>query len=127
MPIGLENLKIYTMAEELELWVFNLTKGFPKDEKYRSVDQLRRSSSSVSNNIAEAYNKRSYKEKIHILHDIAKSEAEETKRNLMVCFKKEFHCDREIVGKYTELLKAISGYISFLHKKNTEKLTNLKT
>ncbi len=40
MSTGLENLKIYTMAEELELTVFHLTKNFPHDEKYRSIDQL---------------------------------------------------------------------------------------
>ncbi len=114
MSTGLENLKIYKMAEELELSVFFLTKSFPGDEKYRSVDQLRRSSSSVTNNIAEFYNKRSTKEKIRILHDIVKSEAEETKRNLAICIKKDFHKDEGIVDKYTELIKAVSGYVRFL-------------
>ncbi len=114
MATGLDNLKIYKMAEELELEVHHLTKLFPQDERYRSVDQLRRSSSSVTNNIAEAYNKSSVKEKVRILRDIAKSEAEETKRNLNVCLKKSFHSNQEIVDKYTELIKAISGYIRFL-------------
>lgn len=124
MATGLENLKIYTMAETLELQVFNLTKQFPKDEKYRSVDQLRRSSSSVSNNIAESYNKRSIKDKIRVLNDIVKSEAEETKRNLIVCLKKQFHADNDIIENYTHLIKAISGYIRFL---NNKKLINLPT
>lgn len=43
MATGLENLKIYAMAEALELDVHEITKSFPTDEKYRSVDQLRRS------------------------------------------------------------------------------------
>ena len=118
MSTGLENLKVYTLASELDLKVHNLTKIFPVDEKYRSVDQLRRSSSSVTNNIAEAYNKRSIKEKIRILSDIVKGEAEETKRNLEMCLKKSFHSDSVIVEKYTELLKMVSGYIRFLQKKN---------
>ncbi len=118
MSTGLENLKIYVLASELDLQVHNLTKTFPVDEKYRSVDQLRRSSSSVTNNIAEAYNKRSIKEKIHILSDIVKGEAEETKRNLEMCLKKSFHSDSIIIEKYTELLKMVSGYIRFLQKKN---------
>ncbi|MEK7512728.1 MAG: four helix bundle protein [Patescibacteria group bacterium] len=128
MATGLENLKIYTIAEELELRVFELTKHFPRDEKYRSVDQLRRSSSSVTNNIAESYNKRSLKEKVRILHDIVKSETEETRRNLDVCFKKGFHHDEEIFNRYTELMKAVSGYIGFLRNRPaTYKLTNLST
>ena len=53
MATGLENLNIYKLAAELKITVFHLTKKFPDDEKYRSIDQLRRSSSSVTNNIAE--------------------------------------------------------------------------
>lgn len=123
MATGLENLKIYTLAAELELCVFELTKKFPSDEKYRSVDQLRRSSSSVTNNIAEAYNRRSIKEKERILHDIVKGEAEETKRNLEMCMKKDFHDDGAIVEKYTELLKMVSGFIRFIKRRDSE--TNL--
>lgn len=118
MPTGLENLKVYVLAAELDLKVHNLTKNFPSDEKYRSVDQLRRSSSSVTNNIAEAYNKRSLKEKIRILSDIVKGEAEETKRNLEMCLKKSMHSDTMLIDKYTELLKMASGYIRFLQQKN---------
>ncbi|MFA6552646.1 MAG: four helix bundle protein [Candidatus Paceibacterota bacterium] len=114
MATGLENLKVYNMAAKLELDVFTLTKNFPADERFRSIDQLCRSSSSVTNNIAESYNKRSLKEKIRILHDIVKGEAEETKRNLEMCLKKGFHNDTLIVDQYTDLLKAVSGYIRFL-------------
>ena len=117
MTTGLENLEVYKMAETLELKVFHLTKSFPPEEKYRSVDQLKRSSSSVSNNIAESYYKRSVKNKIRILQDIVKSEAEETRRNLNVCLKKGFHDDEDVLKEYTEFMKALSGYIRFLNQK----------
>ena len=122
MATGLKNLKIYCLATELELKVFALTKQFPPDERFRSVDQLRRSSSSVSNNIAEGYNKRSVKEKTRIFSDIVKGEAEETKHNLSMCLEKGFHKDSDIINKYTDLLKMTSGYIRFINK-----LTNLPT
>ncbi len=38
----------------------------------------------------------------------------------MVCRKKNFHDSDEIAEKYTELIKAISGYIRFL--KNVAKV-----
>lgn len=114
MSTGLNNLKVYKMAEELELAVFKLTQEFPSDEKYRSVDQLRRSPSSVKNNIAESYNKKSIKEKIRILRDIAKCEAEETKSNLILCFKKGFHTNPILAEQYTDLIKALSGYVRFI-------------
>lgn len=40
--------------------IFELTKIFPKEEKYSLIDQIRRSSRSVSTNIAEAWYKRRY-------------------------------------------------------------------
>ena len=78
MATGLENLWVYKLAEDLEVEVHHVTKQFPRDEFFRSVDQLRRSSASVGNNIAESYHKTTAKEKIRFL-DIAKGEAEETK------------------------------------------------
>jgi len=123
MATGLENLKIYTLAQKLEIKVHNLTSEFPSDERYRSIDQLKRSSASVTNNIAESYHKRSHKEKIRILHDIVKGEAEETKRNLETCLLKDFHTDNEIIGQYTELLKMVSGYIRFLRVQESNQST----
>ena len=104
------------MAEELEIGVYRILKNFPKEEKYTSVDQIKRSSAAVSNNIAEGYVRHSYQEKIRYLY-IAKGEAEETKRNIIRSGKKELldqSVANELADKYTGLLKAISGYIKFL-------------
>lgn len=124
MATGLENLNIYKLASDLEVSVFNLTNEFPRDEKYRSIDQLRRSSASVSNNIAESYHKRSLKEKLRILNDIVKGEAEETRKNPEICFKKGFHDDQETADKYLTLLKMVSGYIRFLKNQKTHQPIN---
>jgi len=116
MATGLENLKIYQMAEELEISAYHITKSFPADEKYRSVDQIRRSSASVANNITEGYTRHSYKEKVRYCY-IAKGEAEETKRNIIRSAKKgflDYEKANDIAEKYTDLVKAISGYIRFL-------------
>ncbi len=75
MATGLDNLWIYKLAEDLEIKVHEITKKFPKDEIFRSVDQLRRSSASAANNIAESYHKKSVKEKEKFLN-ISKGEAE---------------------------------------------------
>jgi four helix bundle protein len=40
--------------------IFEITKTFPKEEKFSLTDQIRRSSRSVPANIAEAWKKRSY-------------------------------------------------------------------
>ncbi|MCR4279527.1 MAG: four helix bundle protein [Candidatus Zambryskibacteria bacterium] len=116
MATGLENLKVYQMAEELEVEVYKVLKTFPKDEKYSSTDQLKRSSAAVSNNIAEGYARHSYAEKVRYMY-IAKGEAEETKRNLIRSGKKELislELASSLADRYTDLLKALSGYIGFI-------------
>lgn len=40
--------------------IFHLSKSFPAEEKFSLTDQIRRSSRSVSANIAEGYRKRQY-------------------------------------------------------------------
>jgi four helix bundle protein len=40
--------------------IFNLTKSWPKEERYSATDQIRRSSRSVCANLAEAWRKRRY-------------------------------------------------------------------
>ena len=50
----------YQKSFELAMEIFETSKIFPTDEKYSLTDQIRRSSRSVSANIAEAYRKRQY-------------------------------------------------------------------
>ncbi|MCC6462084.1 MAG: four helix bundle protein [Saprospiraceae bacterium] len=54
------SLKVYQLAYELAMEIFEITKTFPKEETYSLVDQIRRSSRSVCGNIAEGYRKRQY-------------------------------------------------------------------
>jgi four helix bundle protein len=123
MATGLENLWIYKLAEDLEIEVHEVTKTFPKDEIFRSVDQLRRSSSSVSDNIAESYHKTTLKEKIRFL-SISKGEAEETKRGIIKSARKKFIAEEianSIADKYTILLKGTNAYVKFLNLNAIEK------
>ena len=123
MATGLENLWIYQLAENLEIKIHKITKSFPSDEIFRSVDQLRRSSSSVSNNIAEGYHKVTLKDKTRYL-TTAKGEAEETKRGILKSARKKFlrfELANDIANEYTTLLKGISGYIKFLKLNDLDK------
>jgi len=55
-----KDLDVYKMAFEAAMKIFEITKGFPKEEKYSLTDQIRRSSRSVCSNIGEAFRKRRY-------------------------------------------------------------------
>jgi len=54
------DLNVFKLSFEAGMEVFEITKKFPKEEMYSLTDQIRRSSRSVSGNIAEAFRKRKY-------------------------------------------------------------------
>ena len=58
---NVNDLKVYQMAYQLAMEIFEITKKFPKEEIYSLTDQMRRSSRSVAINIREGYAKRKYK------------------------------------------------------------------
>jgi four helix bundle protein len=121
MASGLENLKIYKLAQMLEKFIYLVTEYFPVDEKFRKIDQMRRSSASVTDNIAQSYGKFSYKAKINDLY-IARGEGEEI-RNQIISIKNRYLDEKLaewLYEKYTEEIKAINGYIKFLKTKHAE-------
>jgi four helix bundle protein len=57
---GYRDLKVYQLAYKLAMEIFEISKTFPREEKYSLTDQIRRSSRSVPANVAEAWKKRRY-------------------------------------------------------------------
>jgi four helix bundle protein len=57
---GFRDLIVYQKSYKLAMEIFEITKSFPREEKYSLVDQIRRSSRSIPANIAEAWVKRKY-------------------------------------------------------------------
>jgi len=56
----IKDLLAYQKGFILAMDIFIITKKFPADERYSLIDQIRRCSSSVCANLAEAYRKRRY-------------------------------------------------------------------
>ncbi len=54
------DLEVYRLAFDAAMEIFQRTKGFPVEERYSLVDQIRRPSRSVCANIAEGWRKRRY-------------------------------------------------------------------
>lgn len=70
------DLQVYRSAHQLAMEVFELSKLFPKEEKYSLTDQIRRASRSVAVNIAEGWGKRAYENlfKRHLIDAIGSLE-----------------------------------------------------
>jgi four helix bundle protein len=54
------DLIVYQKAYQSAMEIFEVTQTFPKEEKYSLTDQIRRSSRSITSNIAESWAKRIY-------------------------------------------------------------------
>jgi four helix bundle protein len=55
-----KDLRVYKLAFESAMEIFELSRSWPSEEKYSLTDQIRRSSRSVCTNVAEAWRKRRY-------------------------------------------------------------------
>jgi four helix bundle protein len=71
-------LDVYQMAIDAAMHIFELSKGFPAEERYSLTDQVRRSSRSVCANIAEAWRKLRYSNAFVSKLSDAEAEAAET-------------------------------------------------
>ena len=95
--------------------IFDITKSFPKEEIYSLTDQVRRSSRSVSSNIAEAWRKRKYPKAFILKLSDAEAEAAETQVWLDFALKcgylsKEAH--EQIYDKYDHIIAMIINMIT---------------
>lgn len=55
------DLNVYEMAREHARKIFEISKSFPKEERYSFTDQIRRSSRAVTAMLAEAWARRRYR------------------------------------------------------------------
>ena len=95
--------------------IFELSKNFPKDEKYALTDQIRRSSRSVCSNLAEAWRKRRYE--AAFIAKLSDSEGEAAETQVWLQFAVECqHLNRDLAAKlyktYDEIIATLVGMIN---------------
>jgi four helix bundle protein len=97
--MSFRDLLAYKKSFALAMKIFELSKSFPKEEKYSLTDQIRRSSRSVSANISEAYRKRRYPKSF--TSKLTDSDSENAETQTWLEFGKECRYIREEI--YEEL------------------------
>ena len=63
-----KKLEVWKKSMEMVLEVYRITKGFPGEEKYGLISQIRRAAVSVPSNIAEGAARNTKREFINYLH-----------------------------------------------------------
>jgi four helix bundle protein len=82
-----KDLIAYQKAYKLAMEIFELSRGFPKEEKYSLTDQIRRSSRSITSNLAEAWAKRRYEKSF--LNKLTDSLGEEFETEVWIDYLKD--------------------------------------
>ena len=101
------DLEVYQLAFDAAMQVFNLSKSFPKQERYSLTDQIRRSSRSVCSNMAEAWRKRRYEAAFVSKLNDSEAEAAETQTWIEFSVKCEYvdrRTARELYRTYNQIL-----------------------
>jgi len=111
---GYRDLIVYQLSYKLALEIHEITKCYPKEEKYSLTDQIRRSSRSVPAIIAEAWKKRRYQKMFVAKIVDAAGEAGETE--VWLDFSKDFgYLDeakyRDLNSRYEEVNKMLNSMI----------------
>ena len=107
-----KDLKVHELSFDLGMEVFWLTKSFPKEETYLLIDQIRRSSRSVTANIVEGWAKRHHENifKRQLLDSIGS--CEETRQWLdfaVACKYMSIEQHANLLLRYTELSKMLNS------------------
>ena len=110
------DLIVWQRAHRLVLAVYKLTKLFPKEEIYGLTSQVRRSSTSVAANIAEAFKKKSALDKLRILN-IAQGSLSETEYYLILVQDLEYANTAELMNQADEVGKILEAYMKAIKVK----------
>jgi len=108
-----KKLLAYQKSFDLAMFIFELTKSFPKEETYSLTDQVRRSSRSVTANIAESYRKRRYLK--HFISKLTDADAENSETSTWLDY--AFACNYIKKEDYTKCVnecKEIGKLINYM-------------
>ena len=110
-----KDLEVYKLAFEAAMEIFEISKTFPKEERYSLTDQIRRCSRSVATNIAEAFRKRRYPKAF--ISKLSDSEGEGAETQVWLDFslecgyiEKSFHI--RLYDKYDHILSMLVNMIN---------------
>lgn len=111
--MAFKDLIAFKKAFDLAMKIFEVSKGFPKEEMYSLTDQIRRSSRSVNVNIAEAYRKRLYPK--HFVSKLTDSDSENSETQVWLLFALSCdYIDKNVFDELNSESKEIGKLINYM-------------
>jgi len=118
-----EDLECWKHSKELRKDVNDIIKEFPKEEKYRLIDQIIRCSRSITANIAEGFGRYHYLENAKFCRN-SRGSLMELLDHFIVAEECEYINNEQLDEIKIKILKCnliLNGYINYLVKMNTHK------
>jgi len=109
-----EDLLVWQKARILASTVYKLTKGFPSDERFGLVDQIRRCAVSVSVNIKEGFSRYHLKESL-MFNKNARGSLTELKSHFYIAFDQKYLSKKQfdaLFDNIDEVGKMLNGIIN---------------
>lgn len=106
-----EDLVVWQRAHAFVLGVYGITRGFPNQESFGLVSQLRRAAVSIAANIAEGFKKRGKRDKIRFLN-ISQGSVEECRYYLILSRDLQYTKVESLMAKLIEVSKLLEAYSS---------------
>ncbi len=113
-----KELRVWQAAMDAAMSIFEMTRGFPPEERYSMTDQMRRSSRSVAANIAEAWRKRRYPAAFISKLSDAETEAAETQTWIEFAFRCGYVAKSEADSLMAEYERICSQIIVMIENSN---------
>ena len=108
-----KDLKVWQKSMEFVVVIYTMTKGFPKEEQFGIVSQMRRAAISIPSNIAEGYGRVYGKETIKFLSN-ALGSASELETQIIISKDRGFistECLQQLLGHIEEIIRMLSALI----------------
>jgi four helix bundle protein len=109
-----EDLRVWQESMELAVEIYKISRNFPDSEQFAITNQIRRSSTSVSANIAEGFGRQSQKEKLQFF-SIAYGSLLETKSFLYLSERLEY-INKEDLNSLLEKITILQKQMNSLTK-----------
>jgi len=109
-------MPVWQKALKLSIEIFEMTSGLPRSEDYGLTSQIRRSSNSVSGNLAEGFGRKSNKDKAYF-YIVARGSAYETQSHLLYGAKVGYFEEdlaQRVFEEYNDLIHDLNKLINFI-------------
>lgn len=121
-----EDLQCWQACKERRIFISELTKRYPTEERFSIVDNMKRASRSATQNIAEGFGRFHYKENLQFCR-ISRGSLYELIDDLITSIDEGFISQEDYElgrNKISNSMALLNGYINYLNRKAKPQTNN---